>query len=68
MEYDNLHAQYCSHAKIRPPFLHFTLRNKRGLVVFTRNMQFYSKLGPLLRTQANGASYGLPIAEEDGHT
>ena len=49
---------YRSHAKIRPPFLHFTSRNKRGVGVFTRNTQFYSKLGPPLRVDANGTRGG----------
>ena len=51
-------VEYRSHAKIRPLFLHFTSRNKKGLGVFTRNTQFYSKLGPPLRPDANGTRGG----------
>ena len=38
---------YRSFAKIRPPFLHRTSRNERGVGVYTRVTQFYSIIGPL---------------------
>ena len=37
---------YRSFAKIRPPFLHRTSRNERGVGVYTRVTQFYSIIGP----------------------
>ena len=37
---------YRSLAKIRPPFLHCTSSNERGMGVYTRITQFYSKICP----------------------
>ena len=37
---------YRSLMKIRPPFLHRTSRNERGVGVYTRIAQFYSIVGP----------------------
>ena len=37
---------YRSLAKVRPPFMHCTSRNERGMGIYMRIMQFYSKIGP----------------------